>query len=278
MSAPRKYKPTLMEKLLGRNYKWWYIITYYFKTMTAYRGNTAFWSLFGLFNFWFTILVWYINKLNGSQVDFSEITTYLFFGNLYSQFINAWVASDLSELIKEGRLVSKLLLPTPFFKNYLFEFIGKTLGNLIITTTIFLLSAILVFPYLKINFDLTNLFFVILSIPMAYLIAFNFNLIIGSFAFWLTETEGLRNFKELFFDFLRGGYVPLGLITIYFPILNFQPFAWLLHHPMQIYLGKYSSVQTLWVFLGGIIWCLVLHFLAKLVFKIGLKKNESVGL
>jgi ABC-type uncharacterized transport system permease subunit len=47
---------------------------------------------------------------------------------------------------------------------------------------------------------------------------------------------------------------------------------------MQIYLGKYNFQETLAVFLGGIIWFLVLYFLAKLVFKMGLKKNEAVGL
>ena len=29
---------------------------------------------------------------------------------------------------------------------------------------------------------------------------------------------------------------------------------------------------------GGLTWCIILYFLAKLVFKMGLKKNESVGL
>jgi ABC-type uncharacterized transport system permease subunit len=51
-----------------------------------------------------------------------------------------------------------------------------------------------------------------------------------------------------------------------------------LHHPMQIYLGEYNSLDILLVFLGGIVWCLVLYFLAKFVFKLGLKRNESVGL
>jgi ABC-type uncharacterized transport system permease subunit len=47
---------------------------------------------------------------------------------------------------------------------------------------------------------------------------------------------------------------------------------------MQIYLGKYSPTETLMVVLGGIAWCLVLYFLANFVFKMGLKRNESVGL
>jgi ABC-type uncharacterized transport system permease subunit len=47
---------------------------------------------------------------------------------------------------------------------------------------------------------------------------------------------------------------------------------------MQIYLGKYSNLEIFYTFLGGLVWCIMLYFLAKLVFKMGLKKNESVGL
>jgi ABC-2 type transport system permease protein len=56
------------------------------------------------------------------------------------------------------------------------------------------------------------------------------------------------------------------------------PFAYILHYPMQIYLGKYDTNQTILVFLGGLAWCLALFILAKIVFKLGLKRNESVGL
>ena len=56
------------------------------------------------------------------------------------------------------------------------------------------------------------------------------------------------------------------------------PFTYLLHHPMQIYLGKYSALETLYVFGGGIVWCVILYYLVKWVFKMGLKRNEAIGL
>ncbi|MFM7853798.1 MAG: ABC-2 family transporter protein [Flammeovirgaceae bacterium] len=54
--------------------------------------------------------------------------------------------------------------------------------------------------------------------------------------------------------------------------------AFFAYYPAQIYLGKYDTDQTVLVFLGGIAWCGILYFLAKLVFRLGLKRNESVGL
>jgi ABC-type uncharacterized transport system permease subunit len=47
---------------------------------------------------------------------------------------------------------------------------------------------------------------------------------------------------------------------------------------MQIYLGEYTNLEIFYVFLGGLAWCIILYFLAKLVFKLGLKRNEAVGL
>jgi ABC-type uncharacterized transport system permease subunit len=47
---------------------------------------------------------------------------------------------------------------------------------------------------------------------------------------------------------------------------------------MQIYLGKYSMTEIIYTFFGGIAWCFVLWILARVIFKLGLKKNEAVGL
>ena len=55
-------------------------------------------------------------------------------------------------------------------------------------------------------------------------------------------------------------------------------FAFTFYHPMQIYLGKYSILETIYVFGGGIVWCIILYYSAKWVFKMGLKRNEAVGL
>ena len=77
---------------------------------------------------------------------------------------------------------------------------------------------------------------------------------------------------------LTGVIIPLDKLPFYKEIIQFLPTTWSLHHPMQIYLGKYDTFQTFLVFLGGVSWCILLYFLAKFVFKMGLKRNESVGL
>jgi ABC-2 type transport system permease protein len=272
------YRSTYMQKLLGRHYKWLYIAKYHFDAMTFYRGNTIFWSFFGLFNFWLAILVWYINFQNGSNLDISTITTYLFFGNLFSQLINNWIDRDISSMVTYGSLAKRLISPTHLMTGLIVEFVGKSLATFLTTSIIFLLSAILVWPYLRIEFSINSIVLLIAILPISYLIIFYLNFMIGCTSFWFTNIDGLINFKGIIFDFLKGGYVPLFLLTGYFSGINYQPLAWLLHHPLQIYLGKYSLREIFGVFIGGVIWCMLLAILAKFVFQLGLKRNESVGM
>jgi len=122
----------------------------------------------------------------------------------------------------------------------------------------------------------------IIILPIASLIRFFMNMLIGTVAFWIKEranNTAVINGIYLISGILAGEIIPLSLIfQNNFNFLQFSPFAYFLHLPMQIYLGKYSLIETLNVFLGGIAWSLVFYCLAKIVFQAGLKKNESVGL
>jgi ABC-2 type transport system permease protein len=108
-------------------------------------------------------------------------------------------------------------------------------------------------------------------------IIFFYCILIGSSAFKFINNSGfIRTFGHIFI-FTSGSTFPLDIID-QVQWLQFLPFAYTFYHPMQIYLGNYNFQETLSVFAGGIAWCIILYFLAKLVFKKGLKRNEAVGL
>jgi ABC-type uncharacterized transport system permease subunit len=103
------------------------------------------------------------------------------------------------------------------------------------------------------------------------------NIIISATAFWTPEFGGIVVASNVFIRGMSGFFVPFYLLSAW-SCLFYNPLAFTFYHPMQIYLGKYDTTQTIFVFLGGMAWCLILYFLAKIVFKMGLKRNESVGL
>jgi ABC-2 type transport system permease protein len=102
-------------------------------------------------------------------------------------------------------------------------------------------------------------------------------MLIGFSAFWLTAFFGSASFFDNLKLVLSGKFFPLNTLTL-FKFSFFLPFAFTFYHPMQIYLGKYTNLEIFYVFVGGVIWSIILYFLAKRVFKLGLKKNEAVGL
>jgi ABC-type uncharacterized transport system permease subunit len=94
------------------------------------------------------------------------------------------------------------------------------------------------------------------------------------------QQQTVKNIIPFVFDllpFLSGSLIPFDA-NPYLNFLKYTPFSYYAYHPMQIYLGKYDTITTTQVFAGGLAWCFVLYFLAKFVFKAGLKRNEAVGL
>jgi ABC-2 type transport system permease protein len=120
----------------------------------------------------------------------------------------------------------------------------------------------------------------VMVIPFAFLVNYLIGYIIGAIAFYFKDEGTYTSFTrahEAVNNVLVGLIIPLDKLT-FLPFAIHLPQAWITHHPMQIYLGKYSTSEIFYTFGGGIAWCLVLWIVARLVFKAGLKRNEAVGL
>ena len=270
------YTPTLMEKLLGKNYKWWFILIYSIKSSSAYRWNSFMWLAGSVVTVLATILVWYIN-LQGKttfEADFSQLFTYLIIGESF--IFSTAIQFDIGENIQDGKITTKLLRPTNIFSYYLINVFGYQFFENVSKLVLYFLFALIFHQFIILPTFLNFLFFLILAI-IAYFINSFIGMLIGFSAFWLTAFFGSASFFDSLKLVFSGKFFPLNTLS-FFKFSFFLPFAFTFYHPMQIYLGKYSQLEILYIFLGGLAWCLALYFLAKLVFKMGLKKNESVGL
>jgi ABC-2 type transport system permease protein len=215
------------------------------------------------------IIFTYIQKEN------SEIITYLILGNVFFATTEPSVSWFLSNGIQDGKLVRLLLLPQNIF-TYIF-FNGLSGAIYMSFGYMFSLLPIILIFHNQINFSF-NFFYLLFFWPIVVIIRLMFDILAGLVAFWTVESYGAVFLNMTFIAFFSGSMFPLIFILDKFPFLNFTPWSIILHHPMQIYLNKYSPLETLFVFLGGLAWCFVLYFLAKIVFKMGLKRNEAVGL
>ncbi len=266
---------TFLQQTLGRNYKWLYFFQYGFKASVTYRSSAIIWTLLNLLIIFCTILIWWVNIDAGSRLfDFKTIFTYYIFGSLIS--IGHGVHWNVSERIKSGALSQCLITPSNvMMRSILGDFSWWFFQNIIQIISICLI-ALLGRDYLIFSSPSLVCLFILCGV-LGYLISVFFAYGLGSLAFFLTDVHGILDIQTEFKYFLSGKALPLNSVWFLKP-LTILPFAFTFHHPMQIYLGKYDTIQIIQTFIVGIIWCFVLWLVARLIFKAGLKRNEAVGL
>jgi ABC-type uncharacterized transport system permease subunit len=267
MTQTTTFQPTIMQKLLGRNYKWWFLVLYNFRLSLAHSLSAFFIILRDFTPLLISLTIYSSFSKSREYIEYFVVGNFLY--KLYTLFGDiAWeVRSD----IFYGGLSNKLLYPSSYILSQIFACIGGNFYTVLINLV--LLVLIMIGNGIVGHFSLVFLIWVVVGCMIYFMIDF----LVGTMTFWIQSTNTMIEMKSAIVPFLAGGLVLLDTnnITKSFVAL---PFAFLVHHPMQIYLGKYDFNQTVLVFAGGIVWCVVLYFLAKWVFAMGLKRNEAVGL
>ncbi len=271
------YKPTFLQKLLGQNYKWWYAVIFHFRRVTVFKFTMLTLTLSEILNILIVVLVWKINNLTSSKTNLNEILTYLAIGYLFSLISRNYVFNWLPDMIATGKITSWMMYPQKIF----LLIFARATGQLLIANLVGLIAIpfilLLTWGNLLFPVSLFNFLIFVLFIFISVVIGIYWNIIISCVAFYTFEHQGSTQAGLTIARVASGFYVPFTLLGN-LAFLQWNPFAFTFYHPMQIYLGKYNFDQTVLVATGGIFWCFTLYFLAKLVFKMGLKKNESVGM
>jgi ABC-type uncharacterized transport system permease subunit len=77
----------------------------------------------------------------------------------------------------------------------------------------------------------------------------------------------------------QGSKLPFYILpAVIRPWFEYNPYSWMQFQPLQIYFGKYGLVNSGLILLLGFFLCSLMFILARVIFKLGLKKNEAVGL
>jgi ABC-2 type transport system permease protein len=277
MTQITQFTPTLMQKLLGRQYKWFHFISFHFKRVAIFRFTMVMRMVAELMNISVIIFVWKVNNINSNKENLSEILTYLAVGYLFALVSRSYLYNWLPDLISTGRITNLLMYPQSIFS----LIFGRAFGQLLVANLVGLLSIPFIVlitwgSLLPSNSTFSFLIF-LLCISVSTTMGILWNIILSCGTFFTAEPEGLIIPGGILARIASGFYLPFSFLGSY-SFLQWNPFAFTFYHPMQIYLGKYDINQTLLVFAGGIAWCIILYFLAKIIFRLGLKRNEAVGL
>ena len=256
--------------------KYWYLFCYNYRSNTAYRWSSLSWLFGHLFMIAGTIYVWYISAKNGSTLfDFKEIFTYYIIGGLIS--ISNGVHYGLGQNITSGKLTDKLISPSSAIGRIIVADLGwHFFANFV--NIIFLIGVAYIgreYIYLPNNF-LTIIFTLTIS-SVGFVAQIYINLIFGMLAFWMTDAWGIFDLQGNITNILSGKLIPLSVLPLS-SIISTLPFAYFYYLPIQVFMQKISTSQIWVTCLIGLLWITVLHFMARFIWKIGLKKYEAVGL
>jgi ABC-2 type transport system permease protein len=180
--------------------------------------------------------------------------------------------------IYDGSLTSQLLKPTSIFWLGVGEMVGR---GVVVASILILLPYLVILPFLvpfmTVSTNWMSYIALIFLMPITFMIKYCIDFMVGSMAFWVVNNGGLNKFYTTIFTTLDGSAIPLGLVSKFLPFITWIPTAFVLYYPYKVYTD--TGVSNLTNIFGlGFSWCIVLYFLAKLIFKLGLKRNEAVGL
>lgn len=266
---------TFLQRTFGKNYKWLYIIKYNVKL----AGSSYFVNIMEFFgNVVFTVTLMYLWSL---KLPSQEIFTYLLFGRIYKAISENYFHNGFSAEILTGDITGKLLNSTVLMGQYYVTMVGRRVFRNLFELFGYVVAAVICsFVFIAPIINLQNILILFGLIPITFTINHFIGTIVGSMSFFIRDKrdfDGIGKFWIKIRDVSSGSLIPLTILP-FSSVFAFLPTSFILHHPMQIYLGRYNNHEILQTFFGGIAWCFVLLIFARLLFKAGLKRNEAVGL
>ncbi len=272
------YTTTRLETILGKYYKYWYLILFRFKGRTVSVFDNVQFVIGQILVLLSSLTVWWLANNKVIDASLQEKWTYFVLGELFFNIIFTFSEYGGYQILR-GDFTGKLLHPVNFIRTQFFFWYGEsTLQNLVKGLVLLAILAVMIAAGQITFFEPLYFLLYLGLIPFGVLILYLAGMMVAFSAFFLRQINGVTNNYLFVITIAMGRTFPLDLLipNLYVHFLN--PFAYLFYHPMQIYLGNYSNILTGLTYLGGLVWTIVFNFLAEYVLKLGLKKNESVGL
>ncbi len=252
----------------------------------TYRGDFLLGTILRFLPMMTTILLWNAiyagsgkTSLNGFR--YQEMIAYLLMVNISRMFSSMpGLAGGIARDIREGTLKKYLLQPI--------DMVGYLVSYRIAHKITYIIASFL--PY-ALLFFLCRSFFVGLiptdpwtwlayaaSLVMAFLVGFFFEASVGMVGFWFLEVTSLLYIVMTLNFFISGHMLPLDLLPPFWAgVLKALPFQYMAYFPAVVFLGKVKGEALVYGLLGELLWAAFFIFLARWLFRRGLRRYSAYG-
>lgn len=251
----------------------------------VYRANFICFLIGEIMSAFIMYFVWKAVFLSSGSETFmgftmEDMVVYLFITFLTGYLTYSDGAFTVGEEIVDGSIAARMIRPCSFEMCFLFQELGN---RLISVSMIFvpMVAGVEIYRYItcgELRFNIVYFLLYIVSLLIAYMISFYFNVCYGFMAFFFKNLWGTTLIKETLVSFLSGAIVPLaflpsGLATV----LNFLPFASLSYTPVMIYMGMYTYPQIAMRLGLQLFWMVVMFGVSKLIWRSAVKRLAVQG-
>ena len=251
----------------------------------VYRANFICFLIGEIMSAFIMYFVWKAVFLSSDSETFmgftmEDMVVYLFITFLTGYLTYSDGAFALGEEIIDGSVATRMIRPCSFEMCFLFQELGN---RLISVSMIFvpMVAGVEIYRYIiagELRFNIVFFLLYIVSLMIAYLISFYFNICYGFMAFFFKNLWGTTLVKETVVSFLSGAIVPLAFLPAgVAAVLNLLPFASLSYTPVMIYMGKYSFAEIAFRLGLQLFWLAFMIVVSKLIWRSAVKRLSVQG-
>lgn len=207
-----------------------------------------------------------------------QIITYYFIFLILGQVFSSYIFFSTMDEIINGKLPQYLLKPFSYFAAKTVSEVGWRLIDTLIRLPIYIAIALLVPQFLHPEISGASLLLfagaILIGAAIYHLIAFIFGLL----AFWFTRIEAFHGLYFVIFVFLSGTMAPIQLYPepVSF-LLRLLPFRYIFSFPVELYLGKLTSVEIISGGALSLVWLVVLTWSWRALWRKGLAQYSAYG-
>jgi ABC-2 type transport system permease protein len=213
-------------------------------------------------------------------LDKITFLAYIILAVFQRNMVSPWLGGEqIMKSIKSGELTSMITKPIDYVKLQLFNSLANVSMNSFYSITLFLIISFFGHKFFGFYF-LNNIFmylYFFISLILSLFVAHMFYFIIGSLTFWVGDVWSFIDVANIIQQFLSGGIIPLSISATLLNVSAIMPFKSMIYTPVMIYLNQYTLNQIIIEVSQQVIWCIILYFLARIIFKQGLKQFEAQG-
>lgn len=224
------------------------------------------------------IFLWsslYGNKSEVMGYTLSGIITYYAISFTIRAIVNTRsITREVENGVRYGQLSAMLLKPISF---NLYVFFNKDIHNFV---KILAPAGVVLFLTYQLNvFSPTQYALPFLvSLGLSVAISSLFHSMLGTMAFWLVNTWGIRSILGRIISLLSGSLIPLAFFPSWMLTLSsFLPFRHMVYTPIVIYLNQLTANEIYSSLSVQFVWVISLFILHRLTWSAGIKRFDAVG-